>query len=123
MQAKYVGEGKLEFCDLRELQDTIQTKSNWSNFEPRFSNKEALATRFNQLAELRNGLRHSRAVDEITRKDGEAAILWFQHVLAKSASPSATSSPWPGKATAAASEPCLTPAPWPAAQSACWATS
>jgi len=33
------------------------------------------------LANLRNSIRHSRAVDEITRKDGEAAIAWFEQVL------------------------------------------
>jgi len=31
--------------------------------------------RFDQLAELRNGICHSRTVDELTRKDGEAALL------------------------------------------------
>ena len=46
-----------------------------------FQNKQALMTRFDQLAELRNGIRHSRSVDEVTRKDGEAAILWFAEVL------------------------------------------
>ena len=35
----------------------------------------------NQLAELRNSIRHSRSVDEITEKEGEAAILWFKKVL------------------------------------------
>jgi hypothetical protein len=34
-----------------------------------------------QLAELRNCIRHSRAVDDVTRKLGEAAILWFHQVL------------------------------------------
>ena len=43
--------------------------------------------KFNQLAELRNGLRHSRTVDEVTRKEGEAAILWFGQVLARDAAP------------------------------------
>ena len=38
--------------------------------------------RFNQLAQLRNAIRHSRSVDEVTRKDGEAALLWFEGVLA-----------------------------------------
>jgi hypothetical protein len=46
-------------------------------------NKETLTKRFDQLAELRNGIRHSRTVDEITRKEGEAALLWFQQVLGK----------------------------------------
>jgi hypothetical protein len=73
--------GKLEYCDLRDLEDTIVTKSLWPDFEARFGTKEMLAGRFRQLAELRNGIRHVRTVDEVTRKDGEAAILWFQGVL------------------------------------------
>lgn len=73
--------GKLEYFDLRELQDTITGKSTWTLFESQFNNKETLSGKFNQLAELRNGIRHSRTVDEVTRKEGEAAILWFEKVL------------------------------------------
>lgn len=76
-------DGQLEFCDLRELQDTLTGKALWPSFEPRFANKETLNAKFGQLAELRNGIRHSRTVDEITRKEGEAAILWFEQVLLK----------------------------------------
>jgi len=71
----------LEFADLRDLQDVIGNRSLWPSFEARFGSKELLNTRFGQLAELRNGIRHSRRVDEVTRKDGEAAILWFRKVL------------------------------------------
>lgn len=74
---------RLEYCDLRELQDTILNKALWQAFEPHFANKETLSAKFGQLAELRNGIRHSRTVDEITRKEGEAAILWFEKVLAR----------------------------------------
>lgn len=74
---------QLEFCDLRELQDTVTGKALWPRFESRFINRETLVAKFNQLAELRNGIRHSRSVDEITRKEGEAAILWFEQVLAR----------------------------------------
>ena len=73
---------RLEYCDLRELQDTILSKMLWQGFEKRFANKETLSAKFGQLAELRNGIRHSRSVDEVTRKEGEAAILWFKQVLA-----------------------------------------
>jgi hypothetical protein len=73
--------GRLEYCDLRELEATIANKLLWPLFEARFASKETLATRFDQLAELRNGIRHSRTVDEVTRKDGEAALLWFQKLL------------------------------------------
>jgi len=74
-------EGKLEMMDMRELQDTILSKPLWPLFESRFANKETLNGRFGQLSELRNGIRHSRSVDEVTRKDGEASILWFEQVL------------------------------------------
>jgi len=72
--------GKLEYADLRELEGTITSKALWALFESRFANKETLVKRFGQLADLRNGIRHSRSVDEITRKEGEAAILWFEQV-------------------------------------------
>jgi hypothetical protein len=73
---------QLEYADLRELQDTIVTKALWPRFESRFGSKGSVATRFDQLAELRNGIRHSRSVTDIVRKDGEAALLWFRQVLA-----------------------------------------
>jgi hypothetical protein len=75
--------GKLEYFDLRELQDAIVGKTTWPLFESRFGTKESLAAKFDQLAELRNGIRHSRTVSEIVRKEGEAAILWFNQVLSK----------------------------------------
>jgi hypothetical protein len=75
--------GKLEYADLRELEATIVNNPLWPLFQARFASREALAARFGQLAELRNGIRHSRTVDEVTRKDGEAALLWFRQVLAK----------------------------------------
>ena len=56
-------------------------KSLWPKFQPRFGRKETLIGKFDQLAELRNAIRHSRTADEITRKEGEAAILWFSKVL------------------------------------------
>ena len=77
--------GKLEFCDLRELQDTITGKALWAKFSECFGNKEALIGKLDRLAELRNGIRHSRTVDEVTRKEGEAAILWFEKLLGRSA--------------------------------------
>ena len=73
--------GMLEYCDLREIQDIITGKTHWNRFSNRFVNKETLNGKFGQLAELRNGIRHSRAVDEVTRKEGEAAILWFEKIL------------------------------------------
>lgn len=73
--------GLLEYCDLRELQETITNKGLWPRFEAAFGTREGLANRFDQLAELRNSIRHSRSVGEIARKDGEAALRWFEDVL------------------------------------------
>lgn len=76
---------KLEYCDLRELQDTITGNSHWDKFVGRFTNKVTLIGKFDQLAELRNAIRHSRSVDEVARKEGEAAILWFERILERTA--------------------------------------
>ena len=75
--------GRLEYFDLRDLQDTLANKLLWPQFEARFGTREALAAKFDQLAELRNGIRHSRTVAEVVRKEGEAAILWFDQVLGR----------------------------------------
>ena len=72
---------KLTFADLREIQDTIVSKRNWALFVGVWKNKNDLEVRFQQFANLRNCLRHSRPIDEITRRDGEVAILWFQRTL------------------------------------------
>jgi len=74
---------RLEFCDVRELQDTILNSAIWPHFRARFINQETLFARFGKLAELRNAIRHSRPVDDIMQKDGEAAVLWFERVLSK----------------------------------------
>ena len=73
--------GQLEYFDLREIQDTLSNKALWQTFEPSFKSKESLAKKFDQLAEMRNGIRHSRALSEITIKEGEAALLWFGKIL------------------------------------------
>ena len=73
--------GRLEYADLRELQDIITSKVLWKKFESTFAQKEALNTKFSQLAGLRNSIRHSRAADEITTMEGGAAIKWFKKVM------------------------------------------
>jgi len=73
--------GQLEYSDMRELQDIITAKTLWPKFESTFAQKEALNTKFGQLAGLRNSIRHSRAADEITTMEGGAAIKWFKKVM------------------------------------------
>jgi hypothetical protein len=73
--------GRLEYADLREVQEGLAGAGLWSVFETWFGAKPQLIGRFDQLAGLRNGIRHSRTVTDVTRKDGEAAILWFEDIL------------------------------------------
>jgi hypothetical protein len=73
--------GMLEYADLRELETMIVNKLNWPLFADQLGAKEQRGTRFNQLAGLRNAIRHSRAVDQVTQMDGEAAIAWFWRTL------------------------------------------
>lgn len=72
---------KLTFFDLQEYVSIMTAKTNWQYFEETFKGKEQLINRFNQLAGLRNGIRHSRDVSEVERIDGEAAIAWFKSAL------------------------------------------
>ena len=72
---------RLEFFDLRELQVVMEGKTLWPRFEPIFKNKSSLLIKFDQLAEVRNCLRHSRTVSDIVRKEGEAAVMWFLDLL------------------------------------------
>ncbi len=75
---------RLEFCDLRELEMVFVNKLMWPKFKQRFGTQEALTIKFGQVAALRNAIRHSRHVDEIAKKEGEAGIIWFERVLGKS---------------------------------------
>jgi len=69
------------------LEDTFCAKTLWHEFEPIFGSRGSLSSRFNQLAELRNAIRHSRTLRDIAIKDGEAAILWFDQALASTSGP------------------------------------
>lgn len=71
----------LQFSDLQELQAILTAKSNWEKVEHLFGTKENLVIEFNNLAGLRNPLRHSREVDEISHLKGQAAIKWFKKQL------------------------------------------
>lgn len=72
---------RLEYADLREVQDSLCGSSLWHAFESWFGTKPGLNGRFDQLAGLRNSIRHSRSVTEVVRKDGEAALIWFEEIL------------------------------------------
>lgn len=72
---------RMDFFDLQEYKDIITSKSVWSLFEDIFGNKSIVMNRFSQLGDLRNSIRHSRDVTEVTLKDGDAALTWFTSIL------------------------------------------
>lgn len=78
--------GKLEFFNITDLELVITNKTNWQCFENLFASTGTVKAKFSQLAELRNCFSHSRSVDPVTKKDGEASILWFKNTLLKSTS-------------------------------------
>ena len=71
----------LSFFDLRDLEQVIVSKACGSDFESAIGNKVTFQKKMDQLAELRNPLRHSRTIDEIAHKEGDAAVLWFKNIL------------------------------------------
>jgi len=77
------GSDLLSFCDLRALEDILTSKDLWGLWDSAFGTREQLHSRFTQLAALRNTVRHSRPMDDVTRKDGEAALLWFASALGR----------------------------------------
>lgn len=72
---------KMDFFDLQEYKDLIVSKIAYPIFQEMFGSKGTLEVRFNQLAELRNSIRHSRDVTDATIKDGEASLAWFGTIL------------------------------------------
>jgi hypothetical protein len=72
---------KLDYFDLQEYNKLITSGNVWVHFESIFKNKILLQERFSKLGELRNSIRHIRIVNEVTKLDGEAAIVWFTSIL------------------------------------------
>ncbi|WP_260581525.1 hypothetical protein [Sphingopyxis sp. PET50] len=71
----------IEFADLTELLDAMVAKDLADRFTDVFPHKEGLIAKFGQLGQLRNGIRHSRTVNDVVRLEGEAAVHWFDHAL------------------------------------------
>ncbi|MGI8484092.1 MAG: GmrSD restriction endonuclease domain-containing protein [Thermomicrobiales bacterium] len=78
--------GHLAYCDLREMEQIIVSKSLWPTFADVFGTKETVSIRFRQLAPLRNANAHLRDVDELVRSDAEAAAIWFKGAMARAES-------------------------------------
>jgi hypothetical protein len=72
---------KMDYFDLQEYCDVILAKGTWDLFDATFKNKQLVLEKFAKLGELRNSIRHSRDVDEVTLLEGQAALIWFGSLL------------------------------------------
>lgn len=72
---------RLDYFDLQEYCDLIISRDSWGLFEPTIRNKQMLQEKFSKLGELRNSIRHSRDVSEVTILEGKAAIIWFNELM------------------------------------------
>lgn len=71
----------LNYLTLSEYKDILISKSNWSYFQDIFGTSGNVLNRYTQLGTMRNKLRHDNALTLVERKDGEAAIEWFNKSL------------------------------------------
>lgn len=76
-------EAGLEECDVLDYQAIILKKENWPFFVKAFKSEAIIKKRFDQLADMRNALRHEKkiALTEILQHDGQAAMLWLEQAL------------------------------------------
>ena len=72
-----------EYCDLRELEDTILSKNLRESFENRSANEETLSAKFRQLQGSETACATVDRSTKVTRKEDEAAILWFEQILVR----------------------------------------
>ena len=66
---------------LSEYKDILISGSNWGFFEDVYGTKGNVLNRYTQLGTMRNKLRHDNVLTTVERKDGEAAIEWFNKCM------------------------------------------
>jgi hypothetical protein len=72
-------ETKLAFLDIMDYEKVIS--SNWMLFAPVFQSRGELTKHFLALKNYRNSIKHNRDMNAVDRKNGEAAVLWFDAIL------------------------------------------
>jgi predicted RNA-binding protein len=75
------GFDKLCFCDIMDYHEIITSKINWSSFEEKFGKKQEVDKHFGNLKEYRNCIKHSRPMNNVIKKQGEASFEWIYSLL------------------------------------------
>ena len=78
---KRSGLDKLRFCDIMDYHEIIISNANWAAFEPRFGKKQETDKHFGNLKEYRNCIKHSRPMNNVIKKQGEASLEWIYSLL------------------------------------------
>lgn len=73
------GRKLLDFCDIMDYCKIILV--NWDLFEKHFGAKSEIEKKFINMKEYRNAIKHNREMDSVSRKEGEAAVEWFDKVI------------------------------------------
>jgi hypothetical protein len=70
---------KLSFLDIMDYEKVIS--SNWVLFASVFQSRGELTKHFLALKIYRNSIGHNRDMNAVEKKNGEAAVLWFEGIL------------------------------------------
>ncbi len=70
---------RIEFLDVMDYAKIIL--SNWELFGRYFGSKSEVEKHFLALKNYRNPIKHGRVLNEVDRRTGEAAVLWFENIL------------------------------------------
>lgn len=72
-------EAKMSFLDMMDYEKIIS--SNWQLFAGIFQSRAELNKHFLAVKNYRNSIKHNRDMNPVERKNGEAAVLWFDGIL------------------------------------------
>jgi hypothetical protein len=71
----------LSFCNIMDYYVIISSKINWADFEKTFGSKSETEKHFIGFNEYRNCIKHSRPMNNVTRKLGEASLEWINSIF------------------------------------------
>jgi len=72
---------RLDYCNVMEYLKIIESKTNWSIFEPVFRKRGEIQRYLLDFSDYRNTIMHNREMQKLVRMKGETALVWFSSVL------------------------------------------
>jgi len=72
-------EVRIQFLDIMDYSKVIL--SNWQLFGVSFGSKGEVEKHFLAFKNYRNPVKHGRSLNEVDKRNGEAAVLWLENIL------------------------------------------